>query len=223
MLLSAAPLRIGFDDKESPAFLNVVVPPGEQKHYALNQTELLSPTGAIDSPCRTSIRLSKEQEKSGRDLLRGLGATGEEPVAIIFAGASNLKKRWGLDNYIRVAEGLRSEGVFVALATGPDQQRPDAKSFASPPGPITLLPEMTLVDFASVIKAGGLFISGDTGPMHLAVACEAPTVSVFLEDHVDRYGYSDEARSISVRVRDDERGANDVIDAAKKIFAGTGA
>jgi ADP-heptose:LPS heptosyltransferase len=140
-------------------------------------------------------------------------AGGPGPTALVFTGAGNKIKRWGMNNYLRTAKGLTASGARVVIAAGPGD-----RSLAGDSGGLPVLPALTLGDFAAVIKACGVFVSGDTGPMHIAVACGVPTVSIFLEDHVERYGYHDGASHVAIRVRDDERGPDEVIAAALRML-----
>lgn len=211
-LMSGAPLRIGFDDKESPAFLNVLVPLGGHKHYAANQVELLSPTGAVDLPAETRLHFSRERAERGRSILEKL-AGGQGPTALVFTGAGNKLKRWGIDNYLRTAKSMVSAGVRVVIAAGPGDRSLERNS-----GGLPALPALSLGDFAAVVKACGVFVSGDTGPMHVAVACGVPTVSIFLEDHVERYGYHDGSSHVAIRVEGDKEGADEVTAAALKML-----
>ena len=91
------------------------------------------------------------------------------------------------------------------------------RSFDSASGKVAVLPPMALGDFAATVSACRLFISGDTGPMHIAAACGVPTVSVFLEDNVARYGYDDGKSRISVLVQDEAQGVRDVLAAATRL------
>lgn len=220
-LLSGAPLRIGFDDKESPAFLNVLVPCGEQRHYAVNQLELLRPTGAAGLSSETSLHLSEELKRRGRRAVEDLcGPDGTAPV-LVFTGAGNRLKRWSLERYLEVAEAIRSHGMSVLLAAAPGDPTPGGGSPRSRGGDFRVLPRLSIGEFAGAILASRAFICGDTGPMHIGVACRVPTVSVFLEDNVERYGYNDGRRNISVRVRDDEAGVKEVTQAALRLLAET--
>jgi heptosyltransferase-3 len=214
-LLSGAPLRVGFIDKESPSFLNVLVPAGDQNHYAANQLELLSPAGIDDFPHETRIHFSSGREERGRSILVG-AAGGQGPTAIIFTGAGNETKQWGVGTYLKIAGGLRDSGVNVVLASGPGDRSLDGN-----PGGFPVLPELTLSDFAAAVRACGVFVSGDTGPMHVAVACGVPTVSVFLEDNIERYGYHDGVSHIAIRIKDNFGGVDDVLSAATKLVAET--
>jgi ADP-heptose:LPS heptosyltransferase len=217
-VLTGAPLRLGFEDKESPAFLNVLVPSAQQKHYAVNQTELLVPMGVVDPPAEPVLHFSERQLRRGQEILASACTGDASDTAVLFLGASNELKRWGWGSFLQVAEKLTDSGLNVVFAASPEDRKLHDRSFSSVSEKFPFLPPMPLGDFAATVKAGGLFISGDTGPMHIAAACGVPTVSVFLEDNLARYGYDDGTRRVSIRVHDGAQGAKDVVTAAMKLF-----
>ena len=53
---------------------------------------------------------------------------------------------------------------------------------------MTVLEDLEIRDFMALIEQCDLFISPDTGAMHLAVALDVPTTAIFLQDTWRRYG-----------------------------------
>jgi ADP-heptose:LPS heptosyltransferase len=215
--LSGAPLRLGFEDKESPAFLNILVPCLEQKHYTVNQTGLLGPMGVSGSPAKPVLYFSDARLRKGREILSAAGSGAGSEAVVLFLGASNELKRWSWESFLSVAEGLKASGMDVVLAASPEDQKLHRRRFERASRRFPVMAPAGLGDFAAAIKASGLFISGDTGPMHIAVACGVPTVTVFLEDNVERYGYDDGVRHVSVRVLDEAQGVEEVLAAAVRL------
>ena len=214
-LLSGAPIRIGFNDKESPAFLNLTVDQGESRHFTENQMELLGPAGGADIGEEPWLRIGAERRERAGELLRGIGVDEQTPKALIFTDAGNKKKTWGRSCFLGVAGRLKAAGLSVILAQGPGRSSAEAASEGFP-----LLPSVGIADFAAAISCCDVFVSGDTGPMHLAAACGVPTVGVFLENNIKRYGYVDRTRHQALRVTS-SAGVKDVADAAiKAIEAG---
>ena len=216
-ILTGAPLRLGFDDKESPAFLNVLVPSGRPRHYVDNQTELLKPLGVANPPREPVLYFSEARLRRGKEILSSVGADDAGGTAVLFLGASNELKRWNWDAFLRVADGLKAAGMSVVFAAGAADHRLHCESLGRLSEKYPFLPVMSLGDFAAAIRACALFVSGDTGPMHVAVACGVPTIAVFLEDNVDRYGYDDASRHASVRVQEETQGVKDVLAAAARL------
>jgi ADP-heptose:LPS heptosyltransferase len=217
-LLSGAPLRLGFEDKESPAFLNVTVKQGALRHYVENQLELLSPLGGGTAGAKPWLYVGGERRERARRLLASLGLDESAPKAVVFMNAGNVDKTWSRGCFLDVAARLKAAGVSVALARAPGGGAGAARS-ADPGdaydrgGDLPTLPDMRIGDFAAAISCCDVFVSGDTGPMHIAAACDVSTVGVFLEDNERRYGYTDGPRFQALRVAP-ARGAERVADAA---------
>jgi ADP-heptose:LPS heptosyltransferase len=204
-LLSGAKLRLGFEDKESPAFLNVIVKQGASRHYVENQLELLGPLGGGSAGERPWLHVGAERRERARRLLAGLGLDERAPKAIVFMDAGNKDKTWSRSCFLEVAVELKAAGVSVALGKGPGRASgvgggADAGEARERPADLPLLPDMTIGDFAAAISCCDAFVSGDTGPMHIAAACDVSTLGVFLEDNDSRYGYTDGPRFQALRV-----------------------
>jgi ADP-heptose:LPS heptosyltransferase len=214
-LLSGAQIRIGFHDKESPAFLNVTVDQGESRHFIENQMELLGPAGGADIGERPWLHIGTERRERAEGLLRSIGVDEQAPKALLFTDAGNKKKTWGRSCFLGVAGRLKAAGLSVILAQGPRRSSAEAAFEGFP-----LLPSVGLADFAAAIFCCDVFVSGDTGPMHLAAACGVPTVGVFMEDNIARYGYVDGTRHQALKVTS-SAGVEDVAEAViKAVEAG---
>jgi heptosyltransferase-2/heptosyltransferase-3 len=109
------------------------------------------------------------------------GETGPDRTVTIHAGASRANKRWPLENWARLADALAAELAVQIVFTGArgeetltneiiGRMKTKARSVAG----LTPLPLL-----AATQAASAAFISGDTGPYHLAVAVGCPTVTLF--------------------------------------------
>lgn len=221
--LSGAPVRIGFDDKESPAFLNVLIAQGESRHYTENQMELLTPVGVTGVQAKPSIHFSASRLQGAGRLLAEIGLEEGSPKAIVFTDAGNSDKRWSMDCFVQVAKNLQESGIAVALAHGPGSDRQVAALRSDggllPKGSIPALPPLKIADFAAAVACCDAFISGDTGPMHIAYACGVSTISVFMEDNIRRYGYGGEPKFCALRVSKSD-GVAEVTEAALRALEG---
>ena len=109
-------------------------------------------------------------------------AEGPYRMVVIHPGASRASKRWPVENWARLADALAEKfGVGIALS-GDRSEQPlademarlmQSKKPANGAG-IHTLPLLALLQANSLA-----FLSGDTGPYHLAVAVGCPTVTLF--------------------------------------------
>jgi lipopolysaccharide heptosyltransferase III len=93
-----------------------------------------------------------------------------QDFAIIQPFASNLKKRWPLENFREVAVKL---GIPVQWCTGPEEHLEDAIQIVD------------LYDLACWISTARVYIGNDSGIAHLAAAVGTPVIAIFLASDPD--------------------------------------
>jgi ADP-heptose:LPS heptosyltransferase len=84
----------------------------------------------------------------------------------------------------------------------------------------TTIWEAPLPESAAFFSLFSLFVSGDTGPMHLAMALNCPTLTIFVGSNIQQYGYHDGKRHFSLfwqGIPDDRRRVNQYIGALVKM------
>jgi ADP-heptose:LPS heptosyltransferase len=100
---------------------------------------------------------------------------------LIHPGASREFKRWPTENWARLADAvIRHTGVEIVL-TGDRAETTLAEEVArrmKSPAEV-VAGKWTLPILARSQAAAAAFLSGDTGPYHLAVAMGCPTVTLF--------------------------------------------
>lgn len=112
-----------------------------------------------------------------------------KPRVALNVGASRAYKRWPLENWVAVAQTLTQAGKSVVFVG----DKTDAETVAQitphlPTGSVNLAGKTSLRELASVLAACDLLISGDSGPMHLAVAVGTPTIAIFGATNPVRHG-----------------------------------
>ncbi len=189
--LSGAPVRVGWDrNRELNAlFLTHPIVPGKGKHA--HEVDLLYGFAEAlgvhvpHSEFTPQSYLTAEGAASAAVMLADL----PHPRVALNVGASRAYKRWPLGNWTEVALSLAQSGRSVVFAG----DKTDAESVAQIVPKMTgsfvnLAGKTTLRELASVLAACDLLISGDSGPMHLAVAVGTPVVAIFGATHPARHG-----------------------------------
>ena len=189
--LSGAPIRLGWDrNREMNAlFLTHPIVPGKSK--SSHEVDLLY--GFADAlgvhaehpEFTPQPYLASEGAAQAGEWLASLS----RPRIALNVGASRAYKRWPLENWTQTAQCLTQSGrsiVFVGDKT-------DAESVAQitphlTGGFVNLAGETTLRELASVLAACDLLVSGDSGPMHLAVAVGTPVIAIFGATNPARHG-----------------------------------
>jgi len=183
---SGAPRRIGFasgHDRELAHLFATerVVPPADRPHRVEKFASLATALGAPGEPL--VFRLP-ESPGAVRRVDAALAAAGLAPGFLcLHPGTSGRgeAKRWATERFGALASEIRARRGLASLVTwGPGEedlarQVERASGGAARPAPATA----SLLDLAEILRRAGLFVSGDTGPMHLAAACGTPCVALF--------------------------------------------
>jgi ADP-heptose:LPS heptosyltransferase len=104
-----------------------------------------------------------------------------ENLVLIHPGASREIKRWPVENWAALADALTERfGCAVALTGDRSEHSLTAHIAATMRTRARILAgKLSLTDLAKTQSRALAFLSGDTGPYHLAVAVDCPTVTLF--------------------------------------------
>lgn len=102
-------------------------------------------------------------------------------------GASTQERRWPVKNFAELAQKLINSkpSVQIKLIGSPRELELPEEFFALLPEKYhhnieNLVGKTSLPDLLSQIKIMDVLVTGDTGPLHLAIALQIPTVSLFV-------------------------------------------
>jgi len=98
-------------------------------------------------------------------------------IVLINPGAGWGAKRWPVERYAAVAQGLIGRGMRVLINTGPGEEALTQSIVETEPAAISL--NCTLEQLIAVTRRITLAIAGDTGPLHLACALERSVVGIY--------------------------------------------
>ncbi len=100
---------------------------------------------------------------------------------MLHAGASRPRKRWPTERWSELVRRLQAQSGKVCVLTGDGREAEEAEKISrgSTGKTINLAGKLSLRELAAWQRRAALFISGDTGPYHLAVAVGCPTVTLF--------------------------------------------
>jgi len=106
---------------------------------------------------------------------------GERPLAVIVPSASSHHRFWKTQRYADVAHWLVTRGFFVVILGGQDAAAAarEIAAGARPEEILNLVGRTTLAQTAGVVKEARLYVSADTGVLHIAYGVGTPTVHMF--------------------------------------------
>lgn len=180
--LSGAPDRIGFaghDGRELSRLLNNRRVLAEATHVIDRNLELLRPLGIVQPRVEFQV---PEPAAAARAIERWRAAGGcEGPYAVVVPGAGWPSKVWPADRFGRVAAHLRADHGIPAVAVwaGEKERAMAQRIIAASAGAARLAPKTSLPELAALLRRARLVVASDTGPLHLAVAVDTPSIGLF--------------------------------------------
>jgi ADP-heptose:LPS heptosyltransferase len=122
--------------------------------------------------------------------LREWGISPGDVVVGFQLGAADLFKCWPVENFAAVAEYLRSSRRAKLYVNVSPQETSLGQRFLELTGKeeIFLTPGGNLFQSAALIQRCNLFITPDTGPMHMAIGLGVPLIALFCPTSVEETG-----------------------------------
>ena len=188
--LAGIPERIGYDRDGRGWLLTSAIPvpePGSiPRHQRFYYLELLRRAGIIDTlPDSESIHLDRASEAAGRGVARFHELQLEAPVVGVSPGAAyGGAKRWMAEGFAAAASQVALEQSASVALFGSESERPlcdaiAASVRASGVVAINLAGRTSLREFIDLAAACRLYLTNDSGAMHIASAAGVPTVAIF--------------------------------------------
>jgi heptosyltransferase-2 len=158
---------------------------------------LLRHFGITGQAATPFLSVSQEEERTAVELLAANGIGPEDFVLGINPGAAfGSAKRWYPERFADVARQLsRQTGARVVVFGGPGEMDIAAEIEQQLGSACLNLAGKTSVrGLMALIARCNLFVTNDSGPMHIAAACGVPLVAIFgSTDHATTSPYTDRA------------------------------
>ena len=197
-LATGAPQRIGYDMPGRQWMYTRTIPRARElrpRHSVLNQWDLLEgiegwPGEAAD-PARDAVAMPVDPDADRRIVarLRAAGVAPGHQLIVLHVSASNPFRRWPEPAFAEVVASLVSQSPDrrVILSSGPSDRLAADRIVAAARA---LLPdaarsqvidfgEFDLAELRALVERSGLFIGGDTGPLHVAATTTTPIVAIY--------------------------------------------
>lgn len=184
--IAGIPRRIGYDRKGESFLTERVIHQKEQGefHEAEYVLKMLEVLGVKSSDKTLYLKVSEDSLKKMREKLLTMGVGASEKIVAIHPGASSLSKKWPIERFAEIARYLvKNFNIKIALVAGKVDAEYTKKIYkylkSDPSYIINLAGKTTIGELAAVLKISSLFISNDSGPVHISVAVGTPVISIF--------------------------------------------
>ena len=130
--------------------------------------------------------------------LASLRSQGVGEFAVLNPGAAWPNKRWPPDSFAAISLFIHDTYGWTPVVLWGPGERDIAQSICDATGGVArVAPSTKLADLVAIARAAKLFVSGDTGPTHIAGATGTPIVALFGPTSPERNGPWD-PRDISI-------------------------
>ncbi|MGZ8842497.1 MAG: glycosyltransferase family 9 protein [Pyrinomonadaceae bacterium] len=199
-------------------------PPVEEnnrkRHQVDRYLDVLQPLGVSDAQRvpRLATRIDEGREIDA--LLRKAKAETGAPLVGLFPGAGHESRRWPLEKFAQLADSLaRNDAVRPIVFAGPEERAliPEMRSLF--PSSTVILDQLTIRQLAAALARLAVFVSNDTGPLHIAAAVGAPIVLLLDGRAPDSYIPLGEPKRVISAAAISEIPVEQVYDATRALLA----
>ncbi len=182
-LLSGAKTRIGYElgREGSKFFLTDTVKPPFKTYQKIPfvdwQMELVRRLGVTDGDVQFVLPEYMVEESTVNQFLKNNNITA--PYFCLAPGTSWPNKSWTQEGMAALADRLSDYGKVIIIGSELDRKIANQVLQLTKTKPIDTIAMFNLRELAVLLRKANLYLGGDTGPMHLAVAVETQVVAWF--------------------------------------------
>jgi heptosyltransferase-2 len=196
------PERWGYKKDLRSVFLSRSIPAPKKevvRHQVEYYLDLVSALGFERIPPRLQLPLNEGENEKATAYLNSTGRTPSRPLVVFSPGASyGPAKRWPASSFAELGKLLltRCDADLAVIGSANESDLAEEISSGLSQKPMILTGKIPLRLTAAVIKQAELFITNDSGPMHMANALGIPTVAIFGPTDPRRTGPFQEPSSV---------------------------
>lgn len=178
--------RIGFATHCRSLLLNKAVPFPENKekqHLVITYKDLLMPLGIPLSNSAPQLYISQEEKNTSQELLKNQGIKlGKDIIVGINPGAAfGSAKCWLPERFVEVSKKLLQNPDLYIIYFGDPAGAPLVNDICRqlPNRVINLAGKTTIREVIALIENCNVFLTNDSGPMHICAALNVPLLALF--------------------------------------------
>ena len=199
-------------------------PPIETTNRARHQVDryldVLTPLGVADADRVPRLTTRAVNDREIDRLLSKSKADAGTPLVGLFPGAGSEERRWPLERFAQLAEILiHGDRVRPIIFLGPEERHLLSEIKAKFPSEVVVLDRLTIPQLAAALARLAVFVSNDTGPMHIAAAVGTPVVILLDRRAPDTYIPLTESKRVIYSVTIPEMSVEDVYAATRELLA----
>ena len=176
------PLRVGWNRQLGFLLTKKLVHNKQQglKHEMEYSLDILKALKVPISDVSLYFPVNQENERFLEVLLKEKGIESKDALIVLHPSASCVSKRWPLTHFSHLITLLKEEfHPKIAVITSDSEKQLSDALFTEHPDLIDLRGAVDISSLASLLVRTTLFISNDSGPVHIAASVHTPVISIF--------------------------------------------
>lgn len=203
--LSGAPKRLVYCNAREQSHLvgQRICGEYEQGHVVDRYLDVARHLGCKIDEVLFPIYIAEIEVQKAKAIANHAGLKLDNPYVVLAPGTNWQSKCWPPAHYAKLADKLYDENIIPVIIGGPNDQRLAQEIIANTKiPPIDLTGKTSMKQLAYIIKKSQVFVGGDTGPMHLAVAVGTKVVTMFGPTDPERNGpYGNEHKVLLINLQ----------------------
>ena len=179
--LAGIPYRIGFETNSGgKRLLHLAVPNNTNQHETARYLDVVRLLGIEPKSDEPEVFVDRKSQAWASEFLCNAKINSNLLLIGLNPGAGTTYRRWAVEKFAEVGKLLQAEyQAQLLIMGGPREADLPLELAALISGRTTVITDTTPMQLASIIQKCDLFISNDTGPMHLSTAIKTTTVALF--------------------------------------------
>jgi ADP-heptose:LPS heptosyltransferase len=147
------------------------------QHLVDRYLDVLKPLGITNIARIPKMTPRTDDNRAIDELLKKAEAESGAPLVGLFPGAGHPGRAWPADRWVQLADFLiRNDGVRPVVFIGPEERAGAQAMRAQFPAAAIFLEQLSIGELAAAQARLAVFVSNDTGPVHIAAAVGAAIV-----------------------------------------------
>ena len=179
--LARIPLRVGFETNTGgKKLLSLAVPNNTAQHETQRYLDVVRAVGIEVTDDKPEVFINKASSTWVNNFLENRNLDDNKPIIGLNPGAATAYRRWSPTNFATLGDRLHEVyGAHIIITTGPHEgELANHVTQQMSHAPI-VVNQVTPMQLAALLQRCNLYISNDTGPMHLSTAVQTPTIALF--------------------------------------------
>jgi ADP-heptose:LPS heptosyltransferase len=218
--LARIPLRVGFETNSGGGrLLHVAVPNNINQHETARYLDVVRGLGIAPESDEPEMFIDEAAQRWADEYLINSGIERNRPLIGLNPGAGATYRRWSKERFAKVGDLLhKTHDAHICITAGRREGELPSEVANLMSGSPLIITDTTTMQLAAILQKCDLYISNDTGPMHLSTAVKTPTIALFGASNPRQWGPIWPQHTVIARKSLEAITVEDVFAAAQKMI-----